>query len=98
MRGKLKSIIKFFAVFIVVIFSLFLLAHFSMKWGVHVNFEAQFKSYWAIWLVIRLSIYTVAALFLYKLSQLNPQAYKKLIRACIIGAVLLEIVNIMQLV
>lgn len=95
MIGRMTSVLSLLIAFIVTVLVFFLVSYLGIKFGINIP---DVKSFWPIWIIVRLVFYAVATLFLYRLTQLNQQEHRKLIRTCIIGVVVLEAINIMQLI
>lgn len=105
-NGKVKALVgigKWVGLLFLSILLLFLLAHFGLQYGFHLeNLSTFFQKYWLIWLCVRLAIYSIIGILLFKtrrhIKEDMYETYKRLIRATILGVIVIELINVMQLV
>ncbi|MCW9718540.1 hypothetical protein [Avibacterium sp. 21-599] len=95
--STMKSLIKLAAIVFFLIVGLFVIAHFSLEYGVDLALPTFFKSYWLLFVLLRLVIYAVVGFFLYKLRDKLDNT-RRLVIACVIWVVVMEGINMMQLI
>ncbi|MDU8924321.1 hypothetical protein RYD26_05260 [Pasteurellaceae bacterium LIM206] len=103
LTGKAGPALKFTLLILLFTVIVFMIAHFAIQFGVQAGDIQHFLSRtWFLWLFIRLSIYCCSGYFLYQLqknarNEQEKNAYKKLIRAAVIGLIVMEVTILIQL-
>lgn len=103
-KGKLSTIYtlgKWVGIFLLFIIGLFLLAHFALRYGIHIEaLSRSLKEHWVFWLSIRLAIYCLIGICFYmayyRAKPEMAKIYQRVIRAVIICIVAVEFINIIQ--
>lgn len=91
----MKSLGKTLVALFLGILGLCLIAHFALNYGITLDLTTFFKKYWLFWIVVRLVLYTILGVYIYKIR--DSENIKRLVIACVIWIVAIEYINVMQL-
>lgn len=97
-RDILLGIGKLLGGLVLFVSLIFLFAYFALQYGLKLDGIANsFHDYWFVWFLVRVAIYIPIGILLFKIYKRTKKDAQGLVRAAVIGIVVIELINIMQL-